>query len=376
MRTTLPGACRRSTSPAGTFTYTYRGAGNLWTNLALPNSARITNAYDSVTRLTETRLLNNLNSTLNKHLYTYNTGNQRTQQTFPDNSTANYTYDNIGQLKVADSSIATEDRGYLYDAAWNLNQRTNNGATTAFNVNVKNELTSVGGSSCTYDDNGNLIFGPAPNNLGYSYDAENQLVSVEAASNWRTEFVYDGRGRLRVRKEFIWVSGWSPNGETRYLYDGLRVIQERDLNNTPAVSYTRGNDLSGSLEGAGGIGGLLARSDGYSGGSWTSHAYYYADGNGNITSLTDGSQSIVASYRYDPYGNIISSSGTLAGANLYRFSSKEQHANSGMYYYGYRFYDPNLQRWINRDPLHERGGINLFRFVGHRPLSRVDRFGL
>lgn len=47
---------------------------------------------------------------------------------------------------------------------------------------------------------------------------------------------------------------------TRYLYDGMRAIQERDGNNTPAVRYTRGNDLSGSIEGAGGIGGLLARS--------------------------------------------------------------------------------------------------------------------
>jgi RHS repeat-associated protein len=59
----------------------------------------------------------------------------------------------------------------------------------------------------------------------------------------------------------------------------------------------------------------------------------------------------VSNYRYDPFGNTISSSGTLASANVYRFSSKEIHVNSGMYYYGYRFYDPNLQRWINRDPI-------------------------
>ena len=50
-------------------------------------------------------------------------------------------------------------------------------------------------------------------------------------------------------------AGWQTNSETRYLYDGWRVIQERDGSNTPLVSYTRGTDLSGSLEGAGGIGG-------------------------------------------------------------------------------------------------------------------------
>src|SRR5207302_185233 len=107
------------------------------------------------------------------------------------------------------------------------------------------------------------------------------------------------------------------------------VIQERDINNNPTVSYTRGSDLSGTMEGAGGIGGLLARSSGYSAGNWNTNNFYFADGNGNITYLLNSSQSMVAKYRYDPFGNIISSSGALASANVYRFSSKEIHVNSG-----------------------------------------------
>src|SRR6266508_3873182 len=162
---------------------------------------------------------------------------------------------------------------------------------------------------------------------------------------------------------------WTLGSEVRYVYDGMRVIQERDSANAPTVSYTRSRDLGGSLEGAGGIGGLLPRSHGYSGGSWGTHNYYHADGAGNITMLIDGSQVTVASYRYDPYGNTISSSGGLAGGNVYRFSSKEIHANSGLYYYGYRSYDPNLQRWPNRDPIKERGGINLYRFARNSPLD-------
>jgi len=63
----------------------------------------------------------------------------------------------------------------------------------------------------------------------------------------------------------------------------MRVIQERDGSNTPAVSYTRGNDLSGNMEGTGGIGGLLDRSHGYSSGNWSTHNFYHADGNGNVT---------------------------------------------------------------------------------------------
>jgi hypothetical protein len=73
----------------------------------------------------------------------------------------------------------------------------------------------------------------------------------------------------------------------RYVYDGMRVIQDRNVSNTPTVSYTRGNDLSGSLEGAGGIGGLLGRSHGYSSGTWSTHNHYHADGNGNVTFLVN-----------------------------------------------------------------------------------------
>jgi RHS repeat-associated protein len=164
--------------------------------------------------------------------------------------------------------------------------------------------------------------------------------------------------------------------ETYYIYDGWRVIQERDGTGAPTVSYARGSDLSGTLQGAGGIGGLLARSSGYSSGNWTTHNFYHADGNGNITYLVNSSQGLAASYRYDPFGNTISSSGTLASANVYRFSSKEIHAASGMYYYGYRFYDPNLQRWINRDPLAEWASLNLYNFIANDPISMIDSLGL
>jgi RHS repeat-associated protein len=151
------------------------------------------------------------------------------------------------------------------------------------------------------------------------------------------------------------------------------------------------------MEGAGGIGGLLARSSGYSLGTWSTHYYYHADGNGNITYLVDGSQNLAATYRYDAFGNTLSSSGTEASANLYRFSSREIHADSGMYIYLYRFYDPLSERWINRDPLEDHafvkgylnrrpkirrlmpsseGRINLYTFVLNAPTVFEDSFGL
>ena len=171
---------------------------------------------------------------------------------------------------------------------------------------------------------------------------------------------------------------WVPTSETRYLYDGMLVIQERDTNNIPTVSYTRGVDLSGSRQGAGGIGGLLARSEHatYSPYNLTRHDSYHADGNGNITAMVYGGSELSASYQYDPYGRMMATGGTRPTVNLYRSSSKMVLTNSGLYYYGYRFYDPNLQRWPNIDPIGEAGGVNLYTFVGNAPVAYHDSFGL
>jgi len=367
-------------APPGAFTYTYKGAGNLWTNLALPNNPAITNAYDGAGRLTGTYLKNSGGTVLNKHLYAYNLGSQRTNQTRWDGSSVTYAYDNASEIKTAvgTGGQSTEQLGYRYDAAWNLNQRTNSGSVGIFNVDVQNQLTTAQYVSYSYDGNGNLS-SESPGRT-FSYDDENQLTSVVQGTSYRSDWVYDGLGRLRKRLDYTWsayYSQWLLSGETRYVYDGRRVIQERNGSNVPTVSYTRGNDLSGSLDGAGGIGGLLARSHGYSGGSWSTHSLYHADGNGNVTYLMDkATQGMMANYRYDPYGRTTYASDTLPTPNLYRFSSKETHLNSGLYYYGFRFYDPNLQRWLNRDPIGEWGGFNLYSYVGNSPIASFDPLGL
>jgi hypothetical protein len=103
--------------------------------------------------------------------------------------------------------------------------------------------------------------------------------------------------RQRIRKEFTWSGSCVQAAEVHYIYDGMVVIQERDVNNLPTVTYTRGRDLSGSLQGAGGIGGLLARTDAANGQS----TCYHADGNGNVTAMGNAQQLIVAKYIYDPF---------------------------------------------------------------------------
>ena len=318
-------------------------------------------AYDALNRLTSM-----VDSLVTTH-YTYDAAGQLLTEDGPFTSdTVTSTYSNRRRIAL---SLQQPTGSWTNGFGWDLAGRLTN-VTSAAGAFAYNELTAAPSRTySSYDANGNptaATVSGAPVSL--TYDDENRLLSLTVSGFGSSTYTYDGLGRLRTRTD----SG----GQTRYVYDGMRVIQERDSSNNPTVSYTRGNDLAGSLEGAGGIGGLLARSSGYSGGAWTNHACYHADGNGNITCLINTNQSVVASYRYDPFGNTLSSSGSLATANLYRFSSKQFDTFTGMYYYGYRFYDPVVQRWLNRDPIDERGGVNLYGILSNDPENKVDVLGL
>jgi len=188
--------------------------------------------------------------------------------------------------------------------------------------------------------------------------------------------------RRRLRTEATWLGGaWVTNLLVRYVYDGNLVIQERQydprLSTTipqRLVSYTRGRDLSGSREGAGGIGGLLARTDATA--SQQATSFYHSDGNGNVAALADANGTFLGRYWYDPFGNTIAVAGAAAEANLYRFSTKEWHQNSGLLYYLYRYYEPSFERWVNRDPIAEAGDLNLYRFARNGSVHLIDPLGL
>ena len=355
-------------------------------------------------RAKSTALANQWGQVLDGYSYVYDLAGRRTGIT--RNFGLGYNnvsvgYDNIGQVtswtagEPGGAARLNEQLAYAYDAAGNLNYRTNGGLVETFTAGVSNQIQSVawtgtltvsgatpapatnlmvnGANALMYSDftfastnntltNGSNTFTviaqdvhganatntiavnlPTPANFKYDgngnqnndgtrsfvYDVENQLTNVFVPSAWRVDFIYDGLGRRRVTREYSWGgSAWSRTNEIRYVCDGSLVLQERDSNNTVQVTYTRGLDLSGTVQGAGGIGGLLARTDA------SGSTFYHADGSGNVTALMDGGGNIAARAEYDGFGRFLKLSGPMAAANRLWFSSKELEPVTGDYYFG------------------------------------------
>lgn len=227
--------------------------------------------------------------------------------------------------------------------------------------------------SLGYDQNGNLTSTPG---RILQYDALDRLRTViitnGPSDSKKVEYTYDGWHRQRVRQEYTWTgNAWSSPITRKFIHDGRLLIQERDGNDTVLVTYTWGVDLSGDIGAAGGIGGLLARTDQTTGIT----GFYQTDQSGNVIAIVGPNGYLLARYWYDPFGGLIGATGDWAEANLYRFSTKRMDPLTGMYDFGFRWYDPSLQRWINEDPLGEEGGLNLYGFVGNNPISDFDPFG-
>ena len=273
---------------------------------------------------------------------------------------------------------------YVYDPIGSRTSSTAGVSVVNYRANNLNQYTNIvqegeAPAEPSYDADGNLTNACQAEGMDgsnvYFWNAENRLTVVSNASTLAT-FAYDYMGR-RIRKiVYTNDSGWTALSTNTFFYDGWNLIQEFQLSafSTQVFSYVWGPDLSCTLQGAGGIGGLLSMTR-ITGSETNTYLYCY-DANGNVVNLVDADDgSLAATYEYDPFGNIVSQTGTAADDNPFRFSTKYHDDETGLVYYGYRYYSPELGRWLRRDPIGERGGLNLYGFVRNAPLRYVDPFG-
>jgi RHS repeat-associated protein len=286
-----------------------------------------------------------------------------------------------GRSELTAALMHTNSYSYGYDPIGNRTESEDpRNGQLQYVANLLNQYTKIANGvdiTPTYDADGNMI---GYDGWTFKWDAENRLLKA-SNDTVSVENVYDYMGR-RVRKS-VWVyeSGhWTLVSEIVYVYDGWNVIREKNIQESIVREYDNyyvwGLDLSGSLQGAGGVGGLLAMHHQY----YDLQPKYYAyafDANGNVTEMVDTNGTVVARYAYDPYGNLVEKTGDpIADLNPYRFSTKYADDETGLVYYGFRFYSPTLGRWLSRDPIGETGGINLYSLSRNEPVSRVDYLGL
>ena len=158
--------------------------------------------------------------------------------------------------------------------------------------------------------------------------------------------------------------------QVRFVYDGWNLLAEIATNNATVRSYMWGQDLSRTMDQSGGVGGLLMAS--ISG----TNCFVTYDGNVNITALINAiDKSLVGRYEYTPYGELLRETGLLSHQNPFRFSTKFRDEESGLIYYGVRYLNPAIARWISKDPSEENGGLNLYVFVNDSPNNFFDTFG-
>ena len=274
-----------------------------------------------------------------------------------NNEYRNYEYDNIGNRKYATDWDNT-----------NMKQRLTNYYANSLNQYTQTVQSSIAKDNFTYDEDGNLTSISSGDLITkYTYNAENRLIAVEPENptngDKKLQFKYDYMGRRVLKQIYTLNNGnWELKTEKLFVYNGwnmfcqINVDIEDETQNPKEDYFVWGLDLSQSLQGAGGIGGLIVCFD-----SLTSSIYYYHyDGNGNVGQLVDSQDGkIAAHYEYDPFGNIIVADGLAANRNIYRFSTKYLDIESGLVYYGYRYYYPDLAKWMRKDCIDDISNIAL-----------------
>jgi RHS repeat-associated protein len=146
------------------------------------------------------------------------------------------------------------------------------------------------------------------------------------------------------------------------------VLAILDGSNTVKEFYTHGPDLSGTVGGAGGIGGILSCRIG------ATNYWLHSDAMGHVILATDQQGKEVGQYRYSPFGRALNKTGDFA--SRLQYSSKELDPETGLINFGYRHLNPQIGRWMERDRIGEEDGPNLYRFVQNATISLIDTEGL
>ncbi|HBI7534062.1 TPA: RHS domain-containing protein, partial [Escherichia coli] len=296
--------------------------------------------------------------------YSYNGQDELLKTRHSRRGETDYFYDSTGRI----TACRLEDEGYLaswqYDAAGNLlDRRAGERATAENSVVPFSRLMSYRGVHYRYDEYGRMVEKQGRSGTqSYRYDAEHRMVEARTARG-TYRYVYDALGR-RTEKQHISHDGKAYN-RTKFLWDGMRLAQEsRPEGSSSLYIYS----APGSYE-------PLARVDKAGKGEPARVLYFHTDVNGAPEELTDSDGKIVWETGYQVWGNTIQEKDHGGVEQSLRYQGQYLDRETGLHYNLHRYYDPDVGRFTQPDPIGLLGGINLYQYAPN-PLSWIDPLGL
>jgi len=347
------------TGTAATYvTYTYDDRGQR-SSRTLGNGLDTTYTYDDAGQL-ENLLTTSGSITIASYSYSYDDlGNRETQTDLTGTTTM--VYDEISQVtNVTYPNSSTQE--YVYDPVHNR-EVFDTGTSTEYTVNEMNEVTlsETGSNSVTYnwDNRGNLEEKiDVSTTTTYTHNLLNQLAGVEKTGEDAVSFEYDPLGR-RITKTV---------GATTYHYTWAedKLMEVRDNGGALLQTFIYGASTDEPVA-------LI---------NYIGPFYYTQDGLGSVTEITNYAGTLLEKYTYDVYGAPSLFDDTASQINssfidnpLY-FTGREYDAETGLYYYRARYYDPNLGRFLETDPQGYGDSMNLFAYVVNNPWNATDPSGM
>ena len=348
----------RGTTPLGTINYTYDPKGRR-SSMTVGGEPVVNYGYDDAGRLTI--LSRMVGSGTRTYKVGYDNGSRRTSLQIPlsngtDYVTTVYGYDiasRVTSMLLNGGAATIENLAYAYDANGNRTSFSRNAAqplspaVSDTSYDESNRMLAFNGKNLVYDLNGNLSSKTdASGTTSYTWDARNRLTAINGLSVVAS-FGYDAVNR-RISKT---VNG----ATTQYVYDGWDIIQETSAG--VKTNYVRMPSIDEPL----------TRLDG------TTIRHYVRDALGSVVGLADDSGTSVTTYVYDAFGTSAAIDET--SNNPFQFTGREND-DTGLYHYRYRYYSPEMQRFISEDPIRLLGGINYYSYVQNNPVNRTDPLGL
>ncbi|MEE5041684.1 RHS repeat-associated core domain-containing protein [Pseudomonas alliivorans] len=355
---------RRQDAKGQSIAYEYDKAIRL-TALVNENNASYRFAYDASDRLIEEQRIDNLTRRFQYNLGGYLTQVEETgygeRAERPQRHTEfEYEYEANGQLHSRDTGKLVDSEEFRYDAAANrLNFNT-----SRFDHVKDNRLKQWRDQEYSYDAWGNLV--EKRSGLAkwqtFTYDCENRLVKAETLVNSQLHstgtYQYDSLGRRVAKQSEV-------NGQTqhkRFLWQGLRMLREEQPGQSSLYVYEPGSYAP------------LARVDQREGEAENTLYYFHTDQIGTPLEMTDIEGQIVWQATYKAWGSLETLTVNEVEQNL-RFQGQYFDEETGLHYNTFRYYDPEVGRFITQDPIGLDGGFNLYGYC-RNPVAWIDPLGL